>query len=107
MFVSQLTPKPDGEIGFSYATLLQAPEASGCYVLTISDGNILYIGQALNVSERMKQHLDKGDKKENPLGVSPLGCIINYVIPVNSIVLKTVGLMNTKLKKGLCLSSIK
>lgn len=64
MRVSSLTPKPENQIRFSYADLRDAPRQSGCYVLTVFNGTILYIGQARNIQARMRQHLDADQKAQ-------------------------------------------
>nr|WP_305121752.1 GIY-YIG nuclease family protein [Pedobacter mongoliensis] len=37
---------------------MHVPRESGCYVLTAFDGTILYIGLALKLNIRFKQHVD-------------------------------------------------
>lgn len=69
MNVSALTPKPESKIQFSLAHLWKTPEESGCYVITNYDGMILYVGQAVNIHNRIEQHL-KDPKKT---GQTPYG----------------------------------
>ncbi|MGU9951319.1 MAG: GIY-YIG nuclease family protein [Gammaproteobacteria bacterium WSBS_2016_MAG_OTU1] len=70
MLILSLSPTPDGKYEFSYSAMSKVPEASGCYVITMYDGKILYIGQSTNICKRMEQHLDKGDKNNTPWGKS-------------------------------------
>ena len=71
MLVSDLFPKIDTRIKLEYSALDEAPKQSGCYVITTFNGMILYIGQSVNIRNRMAQHLDGRDKeKENPQGVA-------------------------------------
>jgi len=70
MLVSLLKPEPTGKIAFSYDTLHTVPQDSGCYALTTHDGTILYIGQTIDICQRMEQHLDDGSKRtQTPWGV--------------------------------------
>ncbi|MFL5561266.1 MAG: GIY-YIG nuclease family protein [Gemmatimonadaceae bacterium] len=39
------------------------PEAPGCYALTTASGDILYIGQAASLRQRLMQHWDSGRHK--------------------------------------------
>lgn len=71
MFIADLSPSVNKRILFSLSALWKAPEESGCYVLTNVEDEILYIGQANNIHERVKQHLHKRDKSvRTPLGVA-------------------------------------
>lgn len=71
MLVSSLTPKTEEWVKFSLDVLWKVPEESGCYVITNYDGVILYIGQAVNIHNRMEQHLNDGEKRgKTPWGVA-------------------------------------
>ena len=71
MLISDLSPKTDARVKFHYSALDEAPAESGCYVITTFSGTILYIGQSVNIRNRMEQHLDGRDKeKETPQGVA-------------------------------------
>jgi excinuclease UvrABC nuclease subunit len=62
MKVSELQPPPTKNILFQRDQYLLVPELSGCYVLTNTDDNILYIGQAVKFNQRFQQHLDNPKK---------------------------------------------
>ncbi len=71
MLVSSLKPETEGRIQFLYSTLRTAPQNSGCYTLTAYEGEVLYIGQAIDICKRMEQHLEAGDKRRStPWGVA-------------------------------------
>ncbi len=58
MNVANLHPRPQEKVPFQLSAYLQVPEDSGCYVLTLFDGHILYIGQSKNLRRRFEEHLD-------------------------------------------------
>jgi excinuclease UvrABC nuclease subunit len=62
MNVSQLTPLPAKRITFTLESVKQLPAASGCYVLTNFQGEILYVGLTVNLFQRFKQHRDTPEK---------------------------------------------
>lgn len=64
MLASLLTPKTQDRIKFSFANLNEFPENAGCYAITNYNGVILYIGQAKNIYNRMEQHLDDFQKRQ-------------------------------------------
>ena len=63
MRFTNLRPQVTERYGFTHASLATIPESSGCYVLTSSEGTIMYIGQARNLSRRATQHLDDPAKR--------------------------------------------
>ena len=65
MRVDKLLPPTEGSIPFSWAAIGQVPEFTACYVLTAHDKTILYIGQAYNLSRRIRQHLDDPEKRRD------------------------------------------
>jgi excinuclease UvrABC nuclease subunit len=62
MKVFELQPQPIKNILFQRDQYLLVPESSGCYILANTDNNILYIGQAVKISQRFQQHLDNPEK---------------------------------------------
>ena len=58
MNVANLHPPPQEKVLFQLSVYRQVPEASGCYVLTSSEGHILYIGKSKNLQRRFEEHLD-------------------------------------------------
>jgi len=65
MIVHDLYPKPLAKAQFKLLYYKEVPKYAGCYVLTTFDDEIIYIGLAVNLYNRFKQHLD------NPEKVSP------------------------------------
>lgn len=43
---------------FRLSEALRVPESSGCYVLTSINDDVIYIGQSVNLNQRMQQHLN-------------------------------------------------
>lgn len=64
MNVANLHPPPQEKVLFQLSVYRQVPEDSGCYVLTSSEGRILYIGQSKNLRRRFEEHLDKPAKTQ-------------------------------------------
>jgi hypothetical protein len=58
MKLSKLIPQPQKVQAFKLNRLKFVPDCSGCYVLTNFSNDILYVGLANNLQNRMKQHLD-------------------------------------------------
>ena len=69
MLASLLNPPTSGKVEFSYSSSHSTPLESGCYALTTFDGTILYIGQAVNICNRMEQHLDSDKNVKTRWGV--------------------------------------
>lgn len=44
-------------VPFRLSDSVRVPEIAGCYVLTNILGDVLYIGQSVNIQRRMEQHL--------------------------------------------------
>lgn len=57
MNVANLHPPPQEKVLFQLSVYRQVPEDSGCYVLTLFDGHILYIGKSKNLRRRFEEHL--------------------------------------------------
>ena len=71
MLVSSLVPPPEGRAEFSYAAWRDTPKESGCYALAAFGGEVLYVGQSVNIRRRMEQHLDGDEmRKATPFGVA-------------------------------------
>jgi predicted GIY-YIG superfamily endonuclease len=64
MEVSELQPTPIKNVLFQRDKYLLVPELSGCYVLTNTANEILYIGQAVQFNQRFQQHLDNPQKTQ-------------------------------------------
>ncbi len=62
MKVEELTPKPINKVQFKLAFIKSVPQDNGCYILTTFENNILYIGLAINLNNRFKQHLENTEK---------------------------------------------
>ena len=62
MKISELKPPPIKNVLFQRNKYLLVPDFSGCYALTNTENDILYIGQAKNFNQRFQQHLDNPDK---------------------------------------------
>ena len=69
MLVAKLVPAANTRVSFSLDCGPLVPIASGCYVLTNVDGVALYIGQSVDLSRRMEEHL--GDEVKR--GITPHG----------------------------------
>ena len=69
MLVSLLIPQTEKRVEFSRSWVVATPVVSGCYVLTTFLGEILYIGQSINLARRMEEHLDDPVKT----GATPFG----------------------------------
>jgi hypothetical protein len=69
MTIDMLVPLPTSRENFKRNCVKFVSEKSGCYVLTTFGNVVLYIGQALNIRNRMVNHLDTPEKtRENPEG---------------------------------------
>ncbi len=62
MNINKLTPAPQGKTNFRLSCYYKIPQDSGCYVLTSYEGDILYIGQSVDIRRRFEQHLDDSKK---------------------------------------------
>ena len=76
MNVNTLIPKPTHRYAFRLIEYKNIPQNCGCYVLTSAQGEILYIGQAVNLYRRFKEHLDDPNKT----GMTNLGKIIWFYL---------------------------
>ena len=57
MKLSALSVLFKNRVPFRLSENLRVPEIAGCYILANIDDDILYIGQTIDVSKRMQQHL--------------------------------------------------
>jgi excinuclease UvrABC nuclease subunit len=60
--VADLIPSVRHQTAFDLYALNRIVDCAGCYCLTNAEGDILYIGQALSVRQRLIQHFDS-DKR--------------------------------------------
>lgn len=58
-----LDPWPNGSEPFRRDRQKFVPDRPGCYVLTTFEGEVLYIGLAVDVRRRMGEHLDTPAKR--------------------------------------------
>ncbi len=64
MNLSELIPLPSHKRPFRLAHQKFVPAKPGCYVLTTFTEVVLYVGLAVDLRSRMKDHLDNPDKTE-------------------------------------------
>lgn len=64
MKVATLNPQPESREPFRRDRQKFVPSKSGCYVLAAFEGEILYVGLASNLRQRVGQHLDNPAKVE-------------------------------------------
>jgi hypothetical protein len=62
MKINELIPIPKDKVQFKLAFFKSVPQDNGCYVLTSFENDIIYIGLAINLNNRFKQHLDNPEK---------------------------------------------
>ena len=58
MKVSDILPPVEQQAAFDLYALNRIDDCSGCYCLTNAGGDILYVGQAVSVQQRLIQHFD-------------------------------------------------
>jgi hypothetical protein len=58
MKVEELVPGVERRVPFALYGLRRADECAGCYCLTNATGDVLYIGQAVSIRQRLIQHFD-------------------------------------------------
>lgn len=64
MKVDKLRPSPINKVNFEYTLLKALSQSLGCYVLCSYDHEIIYIGQAKNLRQRLLQHFDSSKLTE-------------------------------------------
>jgi hypothetical protein len=87
MKVERLVPAPDQQTRFAWSHHVTVPNEPGCYALVTYHGDVLYVGLATNIRNRMGTHLDTPSKREGrgpgvpfwfyyivrpPLGIGPV-----------------------------------
>ena len=69
MKVSELNPKVIDKTEFQLSKVKFVPSKIGCYVITNFQHEIMYIGQTVNLKNRIKKHLENTEKtKLTPIG---------------------------------------
>ena len=63
MKVSDIFPRVQQYTEFDLYSLNRIADCAGCYCLTNAGGEILYVGQAVSVRQRLVQHFDS-EKRE-------------------------------------------
>lgn len=58
MNVTDLVPPAEHRAAFDLYVLSRITDCGGCYCLTNAVGEILYVGQAVSVRQRLLQHFD-------------------------------------------------
>ncbi|MCO4100991.1 MAG: GIY-YIG nuclease family protein [Gemmatimonas sp.] len=58
MKVADLFPTTEEKTAFELYSLSRISDSSGCYCLANAAGDILYIGQAVSIRQRLVQHFD-------------------------------------------------
>lgn len=89
------------KIGFDLRSNIEAPQESGCYAISNAYGEILYIGKAENIRDRMADHIRDPEKQHaGGLGAS---CWFFYkLIPNSEIGIVEESLLSTyKFKVGM------
>lgn len=62
MKIGDLSPAAEQHTGFDLYALNRIADTMGCYCLTNAGGDILYVGQATSIRQRLVQHFDS-DKR--------------------------------------------
>lgn len=62
MNISELIPPAQKHTSFELYNLNRIADGSGCYCLTNAAGDILYIGQAVSLRDRLIQHFDSSKR---------------------------------------------
>lgn len=58
MKIGALKPALSRRVPFRLSENLRVPQKSGCYILASINDDVIYIGQSVNLCQRMQQHLD-------------------------------------------------
>lgn len=58
MNVRSLKPEPKASVSFELYSLARVPAVAACYCLTNASGEVLYVGQAVSLRQRLVQHFD-------------------------------------------------
>ena len=63
--------------------MARLPDAPGCYVLTNAGADIIYLGQAVSLKNRVHQHLESGRHRQMTyFGRASLLCVLAIEDPV-------------------------
>lgn len=65
MKVTQVTPSIEETIEFSFSAFKKAPTTFGCYIISNFNLEIMYIGKATSLRDRLIKHLDTPEKNKN------------------------------------------
>ena len=58
MKTNDMSPSLINRAPFRLSESLRVPRKSGCYILASINDDVIYIGQSVNLCQRMQQHLD-------------------------------------------------
>ena len=84
MKVEALTPSPTFIGALDFPTAASLPETPGCYVFTNANSDIIYLGQAVNLRNRVTRHLDAARHREmTPLGRASLLSVFCIEAPLS------------------------
>jgi hypothetical protein len=64
MKISELVPEPKEKTHFTLRYRKFVPRASGCYLLTTFESDILYVGITDNLHRRFGEHREVNEKRE-------------------------------------------
>lgn len=79
MKIGELNPAPAERVRFNrWRQLTASPQTHGCYVIASIDEDILYIGQSVNIGERMASHL--ADTRKNKMTSEGIAYWLYYAI---------------------------
>ena len=62
MFVKDIKPKIEFTKEFEFSKLNSIPDTYGCYIISNFNEEIMYIGKATSLRNRMTNHLDTPEK---------------------------------------------
>jgi excinuclease UvrABC nuclease subunit len=62
MKVCELIPCPNQKVFFNLSSFREVPKLKGCYILSNSEDDILYVGLSTNLLKRFENHLDNPEK---------------------------------------------
>jgi excinuclease UvrABC nuclease subunit len=82
---NKLNPKPDNFVSFQLLDVRLIPQEPGCYSLTNFQNDIIYIGLAKNLQNRVLQHLENPEKNV----ITPNGKIfyVHYKVIENELLI--------------------
>lgn len=83
MKIDELIPKPVEKVQFKLAYFKSVPHSNGCYILSTFENDILYIGLAINLNNRFKQHLENPEKTNPTLEGKAIWFYFTTFDPIN------------------------